>query len=95
MPIKLPYADELRDKREIVALSQVDSLSEEALQDKTAALKNVSGNDPLHLSSVAHMGTDLVLRAMMDHVEAERASESSQEADPRWQTAGLDNSRDV
>jgi len=89
------YADELRDKREIVALSQVDSLSEEALQDKTAALKNVSGNDPLHLSSVAHMGTDLVLRAMMDHVEAERASESSQEADPRWQTAGLDNSRDV
>ena len=88
------YAEELKDKREVVALSQVDSLSDEELKDKTAALKKVSGGAPLLLSSVAHRGTDDVLRAMIEHIETVRSSEEPEQVDPRWQTSRLDTSRD-
>ena len=84
------YAEELGDKHEIVALSQVDALGQAELEDKTAALKEVSGSKPFQLSSVAHKGTDDVLRAMMDHIEEEKASEQQEEVDPRWQRTALD-----
>lgn len=89
------YAEELKDKREVVALSQVDALDDEALKEKTKALKKASGQTPLHLSSVTHKGTDDVLRAMMTHIEAERELEDPKEEDPRWQKKGLDVTRDV
>ena len=87
------YADALGDKREIVALSQIDALSESELEDKAAALQKASGIKPMRLSSVAHMGTEDVLREMMDHIEAEKEREQPEEVDPRWQKTTLDEAR--
>ena len=89
------YADILRDKREVVALSQVDSLTDEELKEKSDALKAVSGHKPLHLSSVAHRGTDDVLRAMLAQIQEDKVGKGEDTPDPRWQIRGLDNSRDA
>ena len=88
------YAENLGEKREVVALSQVDTLDEDGLKAKAKALKEASGQSPLMLSSVTHQGTDLVLRAMMTEIETIRALEDPEPEDPRWQTRGLDQSRD-
>ena len=88
------YAEDLATRREVVALSQVDALDEETLNEKTAALKKACGKTPLHLSSVTHLGTDEVLRTMMDEIDADKASEEPEPVDPRWQKTGLDRSRD-
>lgn len=87
------YAAELKDKHEIVALSQVDSLGEEELVEKIDALKKASGATPVALSSVAHIGTTDVLRTMMDQIESARQLEQPEQIDPRWQTSGLDEQR--
>ncbi|MEP1208531.1 MAG: GTPase ObgE [Rhizobiaceae bacterium] len=87
------YADALGDKREIVALSQIDTLSDDELEEKASALHEVSGVKPFHLSSVAHRGTDDVLRAMMDHIEAEKEREQPEEVDTRWQKTALDETQ--
>ncbi|MEP0940488.1 MAG: GTPase, partial [Rhizobiaceae bacterium] len=88
------YADALGDKLEIVALSQIDALSDEERDEKLAALESASGTQPLPLSSVAHIGTDDVLRAMMDHVEKQREAEAPQAEDTRWQRTALDETDD-
>ena len=83
------YAAELKDKHEVVALSQVDALSEEEIAEKMEALAQVCGTAPLALSSVAHIGTDDVLRAMMERIETVRQMEQPEEVDSRWQAKGL------
>ncbi|NKB51705.1 MAG: GTPase ObgE [Rhizobiaceae bacterium] len=88
------YAETLGDKLEIVALSQIDTLSKEELAEKLAELKKASGAAAMPLSSVAHQGTEDVLRAMMDHIEAEKERENPQEVDPRWQKTRLDEVAD-
>ncbi|MEE9313495.1 MAG: GTPase ObgE [Rhizobiaceae bacterium] len=88
------YADELKDKREVLVLSQVDSLDAEVLKQKTKELKKASGQTPMHLSSVTHLGTDEVLRAMLDNIEDSKALEEPEPEDPRWQKKNLDTSRD-
>lgn len=88
------YAEELGDKVEIVALSQVDTLSQDERDQKIALLKEQSGTQPLALSSVAHMGTEDVLRAMMDHIEAQREAEAPEVVDTRWQRTALDEAHD-
>jgi GTP-binding protein len=88
------YAEALGGKHEIVALSQIDTLTPDELEDKAAALQEASGRKPMRLSSVAHKGTDDVLRAMMDHVEADKEREQPEEVDPRWQKSALDEARD-
>ena len=88
------YGAELAEKHEVVVLSQVDSLNAETLKEKTKALKKACGQNPMHMSSVTHLGTDDVLRKMMEHIEAVRAIEDPEVEDPRWSSKGLDESRD-
>jgi GTP-binding protein len=87
------YAAQLKEKHEIVALSQVDALNDEELAEKLDALRKASGVDPLPLSSVTHQGTTEVLRAMMDRIETSRMQEQPEQIDTRWQTTGLDEQR--
>ena len=88
------YADKLGGKMEIVALSQIDALSEEERDEKLKTLNTASGTTPFPLSSVTHMGTEDVLRAMMDHIEEEKNAEAPEAVDTRWQRTALDEAHD-
>lgn len=69
------YGEELRDKIEIVALSQVDTLASEARQEKLDALEKASGSRPLELSSVTREGVEAVLRSMISEIEDARKAD--------------------
>ena len=79
------YGAGLGEKGEIVALSQVDSLTSEIRAEKLAALEEACGHKPLELSSVSREGVELVLRHMISAVEAERLAEAPPEASAGWQ----------
>ena len=88
------YAQDLADKQEVVALAQIDSLDEGIMKEKADALAKISGQPPILLSSVTHQGTETVLRAMQQHIEAIKSREEPELEDPRWQKKGLDTSRE-
>ena len=67
----------------------------ETLKQKTKELKQASGQTPMQMSSVTHLGTDDVLRQMMQHIEAVKAIEEPEVEDSRWSQSGLDDSRDA
>ena len=80
------YGHGLTDKAEIVALSQVDLLDEEARAEKQAALAEACGRKPLLLSSATGEGVQDVLRALMKIIQDARAEEEDADAaDDRWQ----------
>lgn len=80
------YGHGLTDKAEIVALSQVDLLDEEARAEKQAALAEACGKKPLLLSSATGEGVQDVLRALMKIIQDARAEEEDADAaDDRWQ----------
>ncbi|MBY8916218.1 GTPase ObgE [Nitratireductor sp. L1-7-SE] len=80
------YGHGLTDKAEIVALSQVDLLDEEARAEKQAALAEACGRKPLLLSSATGEGVQDVLRALMKIIQDARTDEEDAEAvDDRWQ----------
>lgn len=79
------YGHGLRDKPEILALSQIDAVDATTIADKTKQLKKAAKKDPLPFSSVSRDGLDEVLRALMTHIEEDRKPEEPSEPDPRWQ----------
>ncbi|MEQ9247736.1 MAG: GTPase ObgE [Nitratireductor sp.] len=80
------YGHGLTDKAEIVALSQVDLLDDEARAEKQAALAEACGRKPLLLSSATGEGVQDVLRALMKIIQDARTDEEDAEAvDDRWQ----------
>ena len=60
------YGGGLTDKREIVALSQIDVLDEKELKKKAKELEKACGRPPLLLSAAAHIGMTEALRALRD-----------------------------
>ena len=82
------YAEELAEKPEIVAMSQVDTLDADERKKKTAALKRAAGRAPILLSAVTGEGVEETLRAVMAHIEESREAERTVEPDPRWQKNG-------
>ena len=78
------YGNDLADKTEIVALSQVDILQEDEKEEKLAALKKASGKTPLALSSVSHHGIDSALRALASQIEKFNKEENTEEDENRW-----------
>lgn len=78
------YGHGLAEKPEIVALSQVDTLDDEARNEKAAALQDAAGSAPMLLSAVSGEGVQEVLRALIAVVEEARAEEVPQEASSRW-----------
>ena len=69
------YGEGLIDKPEIVALSQVDTLTPEQREEKLKALEDVSGSKPMLLSSVTREGVEQALRTMISAVEGAREAE--------------------
>ena len=55
------YSIELADKDEIIALSKIDTISEEELKEKTELLKNHTGKKVLSISSITREGIEEAL----------------------------------
>jgi GTP-binding protein len=60
------YSDEIGDKPEIVALSQIDILDKATLTKKTKELAKACGSTPFQISAATGMGMTEVLRALRD-----------------------------
>lgn len=60
------YGNELTDKAEIVALSQIDVLDDAELKKKTRELAKACGKTPFQISAVTGKGMTEVLRALRD-----------------------------
>ncbi|MFD0916538.1 GTPase ObgE [Pseudahrensia aquimaris] len=80
------YGHGLADKKEIVALSKVDTLDEELITMLSAELEAVCGSKVLALSSATNRGIEDTLRALADEVEAQKKAEQPDEDDERWAT---------
>jgi GTP-binding protein len=78
------YGHGLAGKREVLALSQADTLDPEARRKKATALKKAAGRAPLILSAVAREGVDEVLRALAAVIEEARAAEAPEQQSDRW-----------
>lgn len=79
------YAEVLATKKEIVALSQVDTVDAETLDEMTKALEKACGRKVIHLSSATTKGVEETLRQMADIITAEKKAEEPDTVDPRWQ----------
>ena len=71
------YGGGLAEKPEVLALSKVDAVPEEALRRKARALKAASGVAPLTVSAVTGEGVEDVLQALAQEIGAVRAHEKS------------------
>ena len=69
------YGNDLTDKPEIVALSQIDVLDEAELKKKTKELAKACGKTPFQISAVTGKGMTEVLRALRDIIVEENAEE--------------------
>lgn len=69
------YSKELAKKKEIVALNKCDSLTEEEIAEKKAALKKVTKNKIFVMSGVSKLGVDDVLRYIRDEVKKAKSNE--------------------
>lgn len=67
------YGNNLSDKTEIVALSQVDTLPIEECKAKQEALQKSVGQPVMMFSAVSHEGLDNVLRSVAHVIEMARA----------------------
>ncbi len=66
------YGNGLVDKPELVALSKIDSLTDELRDEKAAALEAVAGQKPILLSSASGEGVTDALRAINVYVATQR-----------------------
>ena len=78
------YDEGLGEKDEIVALTKIDSLTNEDLAEKIAEFKAQYGFRPHVISAVAQTNMDDILRALMSKIETEnkREAEAGREAAP-------------
>lgn len=73
------YSPDLAKTKEIVALNKIDAMSEEEIEEKSAALKKASKKKIWKISGATGDGVQAILREMMKAVETARAEK---EADP-------------
>ncbi len=76
------YGGGLDEKHEIVALSQVDALTDEVRAEKLKELEKVCVQPPLQLSSVSREGVAETLRLMLAAIDGDREAEIEPE-EPR------------
>jgi len=76
------YGEGLEDKQEIVALSKIDAVSEDELQDRFNALKAVAGQRPLLLSAVSGRGVKDALFALTRSIKAAKADANAAPEEP-------------
>jgi GTP-binding protein len=81
------YGAGLADKPEVLALSKIDSVEPEDLEEKSRALEAVAGSKPLPVSAATGKGLPEVLAALAGEVEAMREAElqdSLPRTEDRW-----------
>ncbi|MEO1381349.1 MAG: GTPase, partial [Pseudomonadota bacterium] len=71
------YGSGLADKNEILALSQIDILTPDEMEEKRAALADVAGKEVMLVSAATHKGVEAVLRRLITLVEANRTSKET------------------
>ncbi|MBC7134833.1 MAG: 50S ribosome-binding GTPase, partial [Oceanibaculum nanhaiense] len=74
------YAQELAEKREIVALNKIDAIPADELKEKLKKLKRAAKADVMAISAVTGEGVTEVLRALRGIVKDYRAAEKRAEA---------------
>ena len=74
------YGNNITDKPEIVALSQIDVVDEETLKKKTRELARACGKTPFQISAVTGRGMTEVLRALRDVIVEANAGEADKPA---------------
>ncbi|MGB8818365.1 MAG: GTPase ObgE [Rhizobiaceae bacterium] len=79
------YGEELSDKPEIVALSQVDTIDEETRTAKLTALKKACKKVPLAISGATREGLETALRKLALEISISKADEAPAKPDTRWQ----------
>ncbi|MBU1280379.1 MAG: GTPase ObgE, partial [Alphaproteobacteria bacterium] len=84
------YSDVLGDKPRITVLNKVDSLMDEEIEEKLAALQEASGGRVYTMSGATKAGVETVLRALkaeisMDRLRSKQAEASDEEEDQNWQ----------
>lgn len=78
------YGAGIDEKPEVVALTKIDSLDDEARAEKLAELEPVCGQVPLLLSSASGEGVETVLRRVAGIIREARLEEDSQEEPAAW-----------
>jgi GTP-binding protein len=80
------YQSDMAGKPEIVALTKVDALTEEMVDEQAAELMAACGQAPLRISSVSGLGVREALSGLALHlVEIDRAEEEEAGIDEDWQ----------
>ncbi|WP_273759805.1 GTPase ObgE [Bartonella sp. ML70XJBT.G] len=73
------YGNNLSDKTEIIALSQIDTLTAEERKIKQEVLQSITGRPVLMFSAVSHEGLENVLRAIARVIEMAREEDDGGE----------------
>lgn len=78
------YDPELSSKPEIVALSKVDVLDKELVDEQAAALKAVCGQEPMRLSAVSGYNVKSALALMAEQLAEIKRSTAETDDDEEW-----------
>ena len=81
------YDERLAEKPELVVLNKIDAIDPDELKEKVKTLKKVSKANVLQVSGVTGKGTDMVLYAVIDTLDAEKAARleaARRKVEPNW-----------
>lgn len=81
------YDERLAEKPELVVLNKIDAIDPDELNEKVKTLKKLSKTDVLQVSGVTGQGTDMVLYAVIDTLDAEKAARleaARRKVEPNW-----------
>jgi GTP-binding protein len=81
------YDERLGEKPELVVLNKVDAIEPDDLKQKVKLLKKLSKADVLQVSGVTGQGTDKVLYAVIETLDAEKAARleaARRKVEPNW-----------
>ncbi len=81
------YDERLAEKPELVVLNKIDAIDPEELKEKVKILKKISKQDVMLVSGVTGKGTDMVLYAIVDTLDATKAAKleaARRKAEPNW-----------
>jgi len=89
------YADHLAEKEEIIVLNKIDSLLDEEIDEKVAALEKASGKEVVTISAATGDGVEPLLFKLVEIIDADKKVEKEEieetlreeagEEKPRWQ----------